>query len=186
MVSGVGEKLEEISKKIKEPPKLSSEEKKNFTEVFEVLKGWLNDTLEILLEKDRDEAYRYLNLLIAALKKVDIDYVAGVASPIAKNERNPPDEKSGLASPEAEILPKEPVIKPDLMELIKQLPPKERGIASRLDCYKNYQELESNEATCPDCSLGKLIECIRIIDPSIDPVEDIIREVEAARRGEQI
>jgi len=185
MVPDISKKLDEISEKIKEPPKLSSEEKKNFTEIFTVLKGWLEDSLVVILEKNRDEAYRYMNLLIAGLKKVDLDYIAGVVPPEAKIEEDDPDK---IIDPMQVLAPneaKKPVVKPDLMELVSQLPPKERGMASRLDCCKSYEDGD-NEATCTDCSLEKLIECVRIIDPTIDPAEDIIREVEEARRAATI
>lgn len=183
------DKLQKISDKVKEPPKLTVEEKENFNEIFERIKGWLDDALEVVLEKDREEAYRYLNLLVAGLTKVDVDYIAGVVPPTAKKEENDAveiiapgggDEQKNVASS------KNPVVKPDLLELINQLPSKEQSIARRLDCYRTYEELENNEATCNDCGLEKLIECIRIIDPTINPAEDIIKEVEAARRGEAI
>jgi len=181
--------LQKLSEKVKEPQKLTVEEKENFKEIFEGIKSWVDDALEVVLEKDREEAYRYLNLLVAGLTKVDVDYIAGVVPPKTKNEENGEDEILGLQDEENlkdVASSKKPVVKQDLLDLINQLPARERSIAHRLDCYHTYEEIESNEGTCVDCSLEKLIECIRVIDPTIDPAQDIIREVEAARRAGEL
>lgn len=186
MGSYMKEKLDELRKKLKTPPKLSDTEKEKFTEIFEGLQLVLKETLEAVLDMDKDDAYKYLNLLVAGLQKVDVDYEAGVEAKLAINE-----EKGPIESPESNGLPEKarptgPVVKPDFISFTKDLTQHQLDLGYRvLDCFKQFEEV-GDDIVCPDCSLERMVACIRAVDPTINPADDIIKEVDEARRAGKI
>ena len=180
------EKLDELRKKLKTPPKLSDTEKEKFTEIFEGLQLVLKDTLEVVLDMDKDDAYRYMNLIVTGLQKVDLDYVAGVESKPAINEEKGPDESVEINGLPVKVHPTGPVVKPDFISFMKELDQHQLDLAYRvLDCFKQFEEV-GDDIVCPDCSLERMVACIRAVDPTIDPMQDIIKEVEEARRTGKI
>ena len=182
------EKLEELKAKLKIPPKLSDTEKEKFTEIFEGLQLLLKETLEVVLGLNKDDAYKYLNLLVAGLQKVDLDYEAGVEPIVAINEEKGPNESIRPSGRDAlEVArPKGAVVKPDFISFTKELDVHQKDVANRaLDCFKQYEEV-GDDIICPDCSLERMVACIRAEDPSIDAAQDIIKEVEEARRTGKI
>ena len=188
MGSHMKEKLDELKAKLKTPPKLSDTEKEKFTEIFEGLQLVLKDTLDVVLDMDKDDAYRYMNLIVAGLQKVDVDYVAGVEPILTINEEKAPNESiepPGRIAPER-AQPKGAVVKPDFISFMKELDQHQLDLAYRaLDCFKQFEEV-GDDIVCPDCSLEKMVACIRAVDPTIDPVQDIIDEVDEARRTGKI
>jgi len=164
------EKLKTLEMSLGVPVKLSESEKEKFKEVFEGLKDWLDGTHDVVVEKDRDEAYRYLRLLLAALAKLDADFIAGArasAEPEAKV-----DVLSGVAPIEEK--PSEPVVRPTREQVdgwLNQMSPEIRAkAATLLDCLKQYLDPESEvgiDIICSFCSLEKMERCIRDEDPTI-------------------
>ena len=71
------EKLKGLEESLGAPVKLSDKEKEKFREVFDGIKEWVDGTHDVVAEKNQDDAYRYLRLLLSALTKVDVDFVAG-------------------------------------------------------------------------------------------------------------
>lgn len=164
------EKLKNLEISLEIPVKLSEIEKDKFKKVFEGLKDWLDGTHDIIIEKDRDEAYRYLRLLLGSLTKVDVDFVAR-ATPSTKAKAEV-DVLSEVAPIEEEA--PEPVIRPTEEQVdgwLEQMSPKVRRKAITLvDCLKQYLDPESEvgiDIICSECSLEKMEQCIRIADPSI-------------------
>lgn len=162
------ERLQQIKEDLKTPPKLSSVEVEKITATFEAMKGILDDTLEIVLEKDRAEAFRYTNLVVLAIQQADVNFIGGVVI-----EDKP--EEEALLHPELG-----PVPKPDFKALLEALTPEQNNVAMRLDCVKQYEEL-GDEIVCADCSMEKMIACIRVEDPSINPNDDFELDVKMMR-----
>ena len=195
MAEDLTDKLKEIQKKLKTPPSLSSVESDKITETFEAMKGILDDTLVVVLEKDRAEAFRYTNLLVQALQQADTNFIGGVPPtpdveprPAADVEPQPaePVVQSTAEGSTTEGLqiradsPKGPVNKPDFLEFSKSLTPHQMNIASRLDCFKQFPEV-GDAIVCTDCTMEKMIACIRLEDPTVDPNDDFKLDVEMMR-----
>jgi len=157
------QKLIDIQKKIKQPVKLSDVEKARFTEIFDSLKELIDDVLKRVMDMDRDSAYRYSNLLILALQKADIDFIAGVSaeSPL-KSRESVEVEQDVLA---------EPVVRPTKEQIdqwISELTPEAKAKIGELDCISQYLDPEGPgiEIICNHCSKAEMVQCIRNIDPS--------------------
>jgi hypothetical protein len=73
---------------IEPPTKLTDEEKKLYRERFVQIKGILDDTCDVIIELDRDEAQRYFRLLVQGLQEADAKF--GGSKPVA--DQKPPDE----------------------------------------------------------------------------------------------
>lgn len=167
-VEKASEKLKILEESLGVPVKLSEDEKDKFKGVFEGLKDWLDGTHDVVIEKDRDEAYRYLRLLLATLAKVDVDFIGGVIPPTKIGE----DVLLEVAPIEEE--PLKPVIRPTKEQVngwIDQMTPEIRMKATTLlDCLKQYLDPESEvgiDIICNVCSLEKMERCIRDEDPTI-------------------
>ena len=167
------ERLREIQKTIGLPVRLSDVEKEKFTETFASLKVWMDESLEAVLVMPRDAAYRYIDLLILGLQKVDVDFVAGVdttkiLSEVAEEPKIPPV----------------PVVKPTKEEVdgwLSELTPEIRAKASEIvDCLKQYLDPEGPgmEVICPHCTKAELEQCIRNADPSIEDSGSIFMRVQ--------
>lgn len=160
------EKLKVLEESLGVPVKLSEDEKDKFKKIFEGLKDWLDGTYDVVVEKDRDEAYRYLRLLLGTLAKVDTDFVAGVRVSAESG-----DVLSEVAPIEE---PPEPVIRPTKEQVdgwLERMTPEVRVKAETLlDCIKQYVDPENEagiEIICNFCSPEKMERCIRDEDPSI-------------------
>ena len=161
-VEKASEKLKGLEESLGAPVKLSEMEKEKFQRVFKGLHGWIDDLETVILEKDSGDAYRYTRLLLVALTKVDIDYIAGVAIDMEDGE---------LVTP---LEPPEPVVRPTKEQVdgwLEQMPAKIRRKAITLvDCLKQYNDPESEvgiKIICNHCSREEMEKCIRIADPSI-------------------
>lgn len=142
------------------PVKLSDVEKEKFTETFNSLKGWLDETLETVLKMPRDAAYRYIDLLIKGLQRVDVDFVAGV-------DRTRTSEDTELEIPEPIVRP----TKEDVDGWLNELTPEARTKAAELvDCIKQYLDPEGPgiEIICNHCSRKEMEQCIRNADPTFE------------------
>lgn len=162
------EKLKVLEESLGAPVKLSEDEKNKFKETFEGLKDWLDGTHDVVIEKNRDEAYRYLRLLLATLAKVDIDFIAGI-----KASSEPGGDILSEVDP-IEEEPSEPVVRPTREEidgwLAKLKPEMKIKAAELLDCFKQYLDPESEvgiDVICNFCSPEKIARCIRDADPTI-------------------
>jgi len=189
MAEDLTDKLKEIQKKLKTPPSLSSVESDKITETFEAMKGVLDDTLVVVLEKDRAEAFRYTSLLVQALQQADTNFIGGVPPIPAADVEPQPAEPGVQSTAEGSTTvglqiradsPKGPVAKPDFLEFSKSLTPHQMGIGSRLDCFKQFPEV-GDAIVCTDCSMEKMIACIRMEDPTIDPNKDFELDVKMMR-----
>lgn len=160
-------KLREIQLSIESPVKLSDVEKEKFTETFSALKGWLDDGLDTVLGMDRDAAYRYVDLLLKGLQKVDVDFVAVVMPESKELDSVKPVDTQEEPRPD-------PVVKPTVEQVdkwIAALTPKAKITASEhLDCIKQYLDPEGPgiDVICPYCSMEKMVQCIRDEDPTFE------------------
>ncbi len=190
MAEDLTDKLKEIQKKLKTPPSLSSVESDKITETFEAMKGVLDDTLAVVLEKDRAAAFRYTSLLVQALQQADTNFIGGVPpTPAVDVEPLPQPAAAVQSTAEGSTTeglqiransPKGPVAKPDFLEFSKSLTPHQMGIGSRLDCFKQFPEV-GDAIVCTDCTMEKMIACIRMEDPTIDPNKDFELDVKMMR-----
>lgn len=161
-------RLKEIQMAIGLPVRLSDVEKEKFTETFDSLKVWMDDSLKSILKMNRDAAYRYIDLLIKGLTKVDVDFVAGV-------ELRPPEERRE---------PTIPVVKPTKEEVdgwLSELTPEVHTKAIELvDCLKQYLDPDGPgiDIICPHCSKKEMEQCIRNADPSIEDAGSIFMKVQ--------
>lgn len=175
----MGESLVDKLKKIKEnlvtPPSLSSVEVEKITQTFDAMKGILDDTLEDVLEKDRVEAFRYTNLLVQALQQADLNFKAGEAPEKAPVEQS---AAASIASPNGAVTQK-----PDFVSFRGNLTPQQLSVAERLDCFKQFEEV-GTDIVCNDCSMEKMIACIRMEDPTIDPNKDFEIDVKMIRENQ--
>ena len=169
-------KLKEIKLSIELPVKLSEVEKEKFTETFNALKGWLDDGLDTVLGMDRDAAYRYVDLLLKGLQKVDVDFVAVVI---------PESKELDSVKPEKEEPVPVPVVRPTKEQVdgwLDELTPKAKIVASEhLDCIKQYLDPENPagiDIICPYCSMEKMVQCIRDEDPSFEDAGSIFMKVQ--------
>lgn len=165
-------RLKEIQMAIGLPVRLSDVEKEKFTETYESLKVWLDDSLKAVLEMPRDAAYRYIDLLIRGLTKVDVDFVAGV------------DNTKRSKGPEEPEEPFVPVVKPTKEEVdgwISELTPEVRTKAAEtVDCLKQYLDPDGPgmEVICPHCTKEALEQCIRDADPSIEDSGSVFMKIQ--------
>ena len=164
-------KLKEIQSTLGLPVKLSDVEKEKFTKTFSSLKTWMDDGLEVVLKMDRDQAYRYIKLLIDGLVKVDVDFVAGVDTrPKLKDGKIIP-----LQDIEQSVEPVEPIIpvvrptKEQVDGWLTELTPEAKIKAEELvDCIKQYVDPDGPglEIICRHCAREEMEQCIRNADPS--------------------
>lgn len=167
------DKLLKIQAEIGLPVDLSEVEKERFNNLFEALKGWLDDARDVVLEKERDEAYRYVNLLIAHLQRVDVDFVAAVEPP-----QDPLDAGGhtgiDLSIKRPPVRVRSRVVRPTKEQvdgwLANMIPAMREKAPVILACLKQYLDPESDvglDVICPDCSPDRMVACIRAEDPSI-------------------
>lgn len=173
------DKLLKIKEGVGVPVKLSEVEEEKFNDTFEALKGWLDDAKAAVIGKNRDEAYRYVNLLIAHLQMVDVDYIAGVSKPSvivtktvsAVNVNNSSQDED---HEELSAIKNIPVVRPTV-ELVDgwlgDMNPQVRSRLTRLlDCFKQYLDPESEagiDIICNHCNPTEISKCLIIADPSI-------------------
>ena len=174
------DKLLKIKEDMGAPVKLSDVEKEKFNTTFEELKGWLDDAKNSILGKDRDDAYRYFNLLIAHLQMVDVDYMAGasratvvVAPSVGSTEKQGQESSTELEAPEHNI-ESLPVVRPTAEQVdgwLGDMNPQVRSKLTRLlTCFKQYLDPDSTvgiDIICSHCSPAEIAKCIIIADPKI-------------------
>lgn len=178
MAANLAEKLKKIKEDLKTPPKLSDVEREKITATFEAMKDVLDDTLEIVLEKDRAEAFRYTNLLVTSIQQADALFIGDVASNGLISGENGINENISREDGRTPATKKLPVKKPSWASFAEKLTERQREIGNRyLDCFQMYPDV-GDEIVCNDCSLEKMIACIRTADPSIDPNEDFKLDLE--------
>ena len=181
------DKLLRIQAEIGLPVDLSDVEKERFNKIFEALKEWLDDARIVVLEKDRDEAYRYVNLLIAHLQRVDLDFVAAVEPP-----QDPLDAGGhtgvdlSIKGPPKRIRSR--VVRPTKEQvdgwLSKMIPSMREKAPMILECLKQYLDPEGDvgiAVICNDCSPDRMVACIQAEDPSIVDSMSVFMEHQIGR-----
>ena len=165
-----------IQEEMEAPVKLSEVEKEKFNTTFEALKDWLDDGKDVMLEKDRDEAYRYVNLLISHLQMVDVDFIAGAskATPVIQPSPARQDRSGNEVVQEPHNIKSVPVTRPTVAQVdrwLETMNPQIRAkVARLLDCFKQYLDPDSEvgaDVICTHCNPEEIAKCIRIADPSI-------------------
>jgi len=184
MATSLADKLKKIREDLKTPPTLSTVEVEKITATFEAMKEVLDDTLKIVLEKDRAEAFRYTNLVVTAIQQADNNFIGGVVVEQVINPENSPNEIIPPLGQNAVRTKKGAVAKPDFMLFTKGLTTRQMGVASRLDCFKQFPEI-GDAIVCPDCSQEKMIACIRMEDPAVDPDDDYKLDVQNMRKEQE-
>lgn len=153
----IKEKLDQIRKDIAVPVKLSDNEKEQIKKAFMDVVSMLADSEKIVMEMSRDEAYRYVNLIIGGLQQADVNFIGGQKSkePLINSNGEPVKKVRG-----------EPALRPNYEGLLEQLEPEERKKAEYLECFTSFKE-SGIEAICPECTSEKMKTCIKTYDPSI-------------------
>ena len=172
------DKLLKIQAEIGLPVDLSEVEKERFNNIFEALKGWLDDARDVVLEKNRDEAYRYVNLLIAHLQRVDLDFVAAVEPP--QDPLDAGEVDLSIKGPPKRIRSR--VVRPTKEQvdgwLSKMIPSMREKAPMILECLNQYLDPEGDvgiAVICNDCSPDRMVACIQAEDPSIvDSMSDFM------------
>lgn len=177
------DKLLKIQAEIGLPVDLSDVEKERFNKIFEALKEWLDDARIVVLEKDRDEAYRYVNLLIAHLQRVDLDFVAAVEPPQDSLDAG---VDLSIKGPPRRIRSR--VVRPTKEQvdgwLSNMIPSMREKAPMILDCLKQYLDPESDvniAVICNDCSPDRMVACIQAEDPSIVDSMSVFMEHQIGR-----
>ncbi len=164
-------RLKELEEGLKQVPALSDKEEEQITKVFEGLTVILEDTLAVILALNREEAYRYTELFVSGFMTISANYIGDMKAP-----KNDPKEHRALR----------PTQKPDFKSFVDALEPRLRAIIEKLDCYKNFINEEIGEAVvCDDCGLEKMLNCIRVEDPTIDPNEDFKIDLALERKRDK-
>lgn len=153
----IKDKLEQIKKDIAVPVKLSDNEKEQIRKAFQAIRSMLEGSETSVLDMDRDEAYRYVNLIIIGLQQADVNFIGGQKSkePLINSNGEPVKKVRG-----------EPALRPNYEGLLEQLEPEERKKAEYLECFTSFKE-SGIEAICPECTSEKMKTCIKTYDPSI-------------------
>jgi len=175
-----GEKVisfEELQTKLEMPVKLSDKEKEKISEIFENLNTVLADLEATILDMDRDDAYRYMQIILQKFVEAKRAFEEGKEPELEDNR--------------VKVLPKaEPkAIKPAgfFMEMYDQLTTHQKEVAQRsLDCVKTaLQLIESGEAPpeqvlCDECDLDAMKKCISTEDPKNK--DEMDKGIEADRK----
>jgi hypothetical protein len=173
------DKLLKIREEMKVPVKLSELEREKFNNIFETLKEWLDDSRTSTVEKDRDEAYRYVDLLIGHLQMVDVDYIAGasratpIVTPSVLENVEPLEEPAhNIKSP--------PHVRPTAEQVdgwLGDMNPQIRSKVTRLlDCFKQYLDPDGEagiDVICNRCRPEEIAKCLIIADPSIEDASTV-------------
>jgi len=166
--------FDELQKKLERPVNLSEKESEKIIDIFKDLSTLLNILEKEILEMDRDNAFRYMEILIKKFSESKSAF----------------DESATVGGNLSSIEPKKPaqVLKPEgyFNEIYNQLKPHEKGIANRsLDCVKTaVQLIESGkgppeQVLCPECDLATMRKCIGVEDPNVKDETD--EELKARR-----
>lgn len=173
-----GEKVsfEELQIKLEMPVKLSDNEKEKISEIFENLNTVLADLEATILDMDRDDAYRYMQIILQKF----------VEAKRAFEEGKEPEPENHRVKVLAKGEPK--AIKPAgfFMDMYDQLTIHQKEVAQRsLDCVKTaLQLIESGEAPeqvlCDECDLEHMKKCISTEDPNVK--DEMDKGIEADRK----
>lgn len=183
----VEEKLKEAQELAAKPIDLSEPEKEKLTQIIELIKEGLDGVLEDALSKTRDEAFDIIRGYLIAMQKggsIGLD-----EGPTHDREDSRVDE----LIPEEELAekkpPTKPIVHPQLDDIFAGLPEDLRRRARELlSCVKSYVRLEEegedgSQILCPDCTPDKMIECIRVEDPTvIDELDEELRKAGVVRQ----
>ena len=174
------DKLLKIREEMVLPVGLSELEKERVTGTFDALKVWLDDTKATVLEKPRLEAYKYIELLIAHLQMIEVDYKAGAsrASVVKVNTDPIRVEAEESATGELEVpesnIASLPVVRPtvELVDgwLVDMNPQVRSKLTRLLTCFKQYLDPDSEvgiDIICSHCNPAEIAKCLIIADPSI-------------------
>jgi len=185
----VEDKLKEAQELSAKPIDLSEPEKERLTRVIELMKDSLDEVLEDALSKPRDEAFEIIRGYLIAMQK------GGSIEPDPIDE-GPTHDREGPrvddVIPEEvlaeEKLPTKPIVHPQLDGIFAGLPEDLRRKARELlSCVKSYVRLEEEgedggQVLCPDCTPDKMIECIKVADPTvIDELDEELRRAGVVR-----
>lgn len=168
----IEDKLKEAKKLGKEPAKLSEPEKENLTGIIAILKEILDEVLIKALEMPKDDAFKFVRAYTTAIEYAETN--------LSRPDFKPPDE----TEESEEIVRLEPVEHPKLEKVLAGLSEEsQRKARELLTCVKTYLRLEEkgedgSEALCPDCTPERVIECIRVEDPTV--VDELDKELRAA------
>ena len=167
--------FDELQKKLERPVNLSEKESEKITDIFKDLSTLLNTLEKEILEMDRDNAFRYMGILIKKFSESKSAFEGAAVG-------------GKLSATEPKKQAQTQILKPEgyFNEIYNQLKPHEKGIANRaLDCVKTaLQLIESGEAPpeqvlCPECDLAAMRKCIGIEDPNVKDETD--EELKARR-----
>jgi len=182
----VEEKLKEAQELAAKPIDLSEPEKEKLTQIIELIKEGLDGVLKDALSKTRDEAFEIIRGYLIAMQK---------GGSIGLDEGPTHDRENSRVNeliPEEELAekpPTKPIVHPQLDDIFAGLPEDLRRRARELlSCVKSYVRLEEagedgSQVLCPDCTPAKMIECIRVEDPTvIDELDEELRKAGVVRQ----
>lgn len=170
--------LEQLKKKLIQPVKLSEKEIEKFKEIFEELYSFIDSLEQKTLGLDRDEAYRYVDILLRKISEVELEFKTPGVTP----------KKIPISDPKTVSIPLEPFPDGYFRQLFDQLNTHERNIANKLDCIKlalHFEETGESKPEAPlcrECTLDAMKSCIANEDPSIiDEMDRDLRQAGAQR-----
>ena len=177
----VEDKLKEAQELAAKPIDLSEPEKEKLTQIIELIKEGLDGVLEDALSKPRDEAFEIIRGYLIAMQK---------GGSIGLDEGPTHDRESVIEEELAEKKPPtKPIVHPQLDGIFAGLPEDLHGKARELlSCVRSYVKLEEegedgSQVLCPDCNPAKMIECIRVEDPTvIDELDEELRKAGVVRQ----
>jgi len=186
----VEEKLKEAQELAAKPIDLSEPEKEKLTQIIELIKEGLDGVLEDALSKTRDEAFDIIRGYLIAMQR------GGTIEPDSIDEGPTHDRENSRVDeliPEEELAekkaPAKPIVQPQLEDIFAGLPEDLRRRARELlSCVKSYVRLEEegedgSQVLCPDCNPAKMIECIKVEDPTvIDELDEELRKAGVVRQ----
>lgn len=169
-------KFENLKTELMQPVKLSETERQKFKEIFEKIRKIIDQKEIKVLEMDKDDAYRYMQIFLTKFSRVESEFTGEIT-------REPEKEEIRTETLEKKKPLKKPVIKHEpgaFRKMYDKLTQRQRDVANRsLDCIKNALAFEESgeappeEVLCNDCSYKAMIACITTEDPSIKDEMDL-------------
>jgi len=162
--------FDELQKKLERPVNLSEKESEKIIEIFKDLRALLNSLEKDILEMDRDNAFRYMEILIKKFSESQTAFNEGTAH--GNGNLKPVERKLSQ------------VLKPSgtFSGIYNELKAHEKGIAGRtLDCVKMALQLIEDgdipeQVLCQECSLEAMRNCINTEDPNVkDEMDEDLR-----------
>jgi len=175
--------FKDLVSKLDEPVTLSDKEKEKIKDIFKELSGLLDEKEAEVLDMTRDDAYKYMRLLLRNFSYTDSQF-EGVTGEVESEVNETRPRPTG-----PRVIKK---VHPDgfFRSIYDALNGNKRIIADKLDCVKTALAIEESgdgrpeDALCGDCSLEMMQRCINVEDPTV--VDEMDQELSKAASARQV